>query len=97
MGNYHHYYADEMRDNMLELSDRHMLWEVHNNFNEGEYYALCDQAIEKLSQHYHTEFGRYGRSGRHVCVPDTPMNRRHYSYMVAAVKREQDKILKKYR
>ena len=94
---YKQYYSEEFRQNMLEVSDRRMLWEIHSdNFSEEEYYCECNYTRIILSQHYHTEISFCGRSGRHVCVRDTPTNRRNYRHIVKAVKREQDRILKMF-
>lgn len=92
------YYAEETRKDMLELSDRHVLWRVNipNEASEARYYRLCEISRAKLSEHYHTPIGFYGRSGRHVCVEDTTANRRNYRHLVKAVKREQDKIIKHF-
>ena len=93
------YYAEETRQTMLELSNKRVLWEVNleDSAEEAAYYIDCDYTIVKLSTHYHTPFGRFGRSGRHVCVPDTPTNRRNYRHMVKAVEREQKRLIEKFR
>jgi hypothetical protein len=94
---YKEYYSEEFREDMLEVSDRRMLWEIHSDdFNEDEYYLRCDAARNRLSQHYHTDIVFCGRSGRHVCMRNTPTNRRNYRHIVKAVRREQDEILKMY-
>ena len=91
------YYAEELCQNMLELSDLHMLWKVDlEKHSEHEYYLACNEALNRLSAHYHTELGCCGRSGRHVCMPDTIANRRNYRHIVAAVEREQNRIIKQF-
>lgn len=91
------YYAEETRAELLEVSDRHVLWRANvDEENEYDYYAECDKAIAELSEHYHTQLGCYGRSGRHVCIPDTPANRRNYRHIVKAVEREQDRLIKMF-
>lgn len=91
------YYSEDDYQEMLEVSDRPMLWYINCETAEKKgYYTECNAALRKLSEHYHTEVGCCGRSGRHVCVPDTPANRRNYRHIVAAVKREQDRIIKMF-
>jgi len=93
------YYAEETRETMLELSDRRVLWEtdITDEIQKWEYYVECRNALAGLSKHYHTEFGGFGRSGRHICVPDTPANRRNYRHMVKAVEREQKRIIEMFK
>ena len=92
------YYAEEMRETMLELSDEHVLWKVDIGHIQADDYSIeCNNALAKLSKHYHTKFGAFGRSGRHICVPDTPANRRNYRHMVKAVEREQKRIIEMFK
>ena len=93
------YYAEETRETMLELSDKRVLWDVDiaDKTQEREYYIECRNALADLSNHYHTEFGGFGRSGRHICVRDTPANRRNYRHMVKAVEREQERIIEMFK
>lgn len=91
------YYSEENCQEMLEVSDRHMLWKVDlEKHSEDKYDIACREALTKLSKHYHTELDCCGRSGRHICVPDTTANRRNYRHIVAAVEREQNRIIKKF-
>ena len=91
------YYSEENYQEMLEVSDRHMLWKVDlEKHSEDKYDIACREALTKLSKHYHTELDCCGRSGRHICIPDTPANRRNYRHIVAAVEREQDHIIKQF-
>lgn len=91
------YHAKEYCQDMLEVSDLHMLWKVDlEKHSEGQYDIACDEALTKLSKHYHTEFYCCGRSGRHICVPDTAANRRNYRHIVDAVTREQNSIIKQF-
>lgn len=93
------YYAEDARQTMLELSDERVLWKVNiaDNIQECEYYIECSNSLANLSKHYHTKFGGFGRSGRHICVPDTPANRRNYRHMVKAVEREQERIIEMFK
>lgn len=87
------YYSEELKKDMLELSDRRLLWEVPNGVMEYVWNGACDNSLEKLTEHYHTQFYALGRGGRHVCVEITPKNKRNYPYMVKRVKEEQDLLL----
>lgn len=87
------YYSEELRKDMLELSDRRLLWEVPNGVMECVWNDACDNSLEKLSEHYHTQFYALGRGSRHVCVENTPKNKRNYRHMIKRVKEEQDLLL----
>lgn len=92
------YYAEEVLEELLEVSDRHMLWSANvDEETEWLYDNECRDSIARLSAHYHTPIGCYGRSGRHVCIPDTPANRRNYRHIVKAVRREQDRIIELFK
>lgn len=93
------YYAEDARQTMLELSDKRVLWEtdITDEIQKWEYYVECRKTLAELSKHYHTKFGGFGRSGRHICVPDTPANRRNYRHMVKAVEREQKRIIEMFK
>lgn len=91
------YYSEENYQDMLEVSNRHVLWMVDlEKHSEHEYYLACNEALTKLAKHYHALIGCCGRSGRHICIPDTPANRRNYRHIVAAVEREQNRIIKQF-
>ena len=93
------YYSEEFNRDMLELSDRHVMWDIAHKLPEDRevddtmYSAAVFQHLDNLGSHYHTEFYQCGRSGRHVCVEDTPTNRRNYRHMVNAVEKAINSLI----
>lgn len=94
------YYSEEYRKDMLELSDKHLDWDIcsaldkeTDEFFDIHVQCLCDHFCELFEEHYHTAVYRLGRSGRHVCVEDTAANRRRYEHMVKAVDAMQKMIV----
>lgn len=93
------YYSEEFRKDMLELSDNHLWWDIanHNKANknilEVHIDSLCIIYANIFKEHYHTTAWFCGRSGRHICVDDTPTNRRNYAHMVKAVEIMQKLIV----
>lgn len=91
------YYSDEFGREMLQLSDKRVLWDINNeNFDFDEYCIECDYALKKLSEKYGTEFYLLGRSGRHVCVEDTKENRKRFYKMQKDVEEMQNEIISKF-
>jgi hypothetical protein len=93
------YYSEEFRQDMLELSDNRLWWDIanHNKTNEDvletHVCSLCLLYTSILNDHYHTNVCLCGRSGRHVCVDDTTANRRNYAHMVKTVDTMQKLIV----
>ncbi len=85
--------------NMLQVSDRRVLWETNilSDFDEHDFYFDCELALIELSEQYNTEFVLAGRMSRHVCIEDTPDNRRNYQNIVESVKQKQDEIISNYK
>ena len=94
-GEYGTYYDEDDGMNYLQLSDEHILWNVHSKFDENEYDVLCKNALERLKNKYGVEFFMLGRSGRHVCVEDTLENRKNFGSMKSDVEDEQKELVKK--
>jgi len=93
------YYSKEMREEMLELSDMHVIWNCENlqsNKDFDDYNFICDMKKEEFEEIYQVEVFRLGRSGRHVCVYDTAKNRKSYANMKRTVKRLQREIIAKF-
>ena len=91
------YYSEDFRKNMLELSDRHVLWDiVCDNFDEDLYWI----SVESAARRFMTQFGVpvyiVGRSGRHVVVEDNCENRKWYCRMVEYVREKQDELIEEW-
>lgn len=69
----------------LELHDRHIFWEAQEiHVNEYEISMIIQAYVHALEDAYkNLQVYLLGRSGRHVCIEDTPINRRRY-YAVQA-------------
>lgn len=83
-------YTEWNGDTYLQLHDRHILWEVDNpQLDEDTLWEMTQGAIIALEDRYKDLLvSCLGRSGRHVCIEDTPINRRRY----AAVKKKCDEL-----
>ena len=67
----------------LELHDHHTLWKINKVFDFDEYDHEVLKAIFAMESRYKDlKVFQFGRSGRHICVPDTPINRRRYKALV---------------
>lgn len=78
-------YEDDHKGKLLQLSDRHVLWEVNapSGVSEDEFEDVCRDLIdfgldEFKKSHDNIDVGLYGRMGRHVCIPFTEYNLEHY-------------------
>ena len=89
------YYSEELRDEVIELSDRHVLWEV-NNYDEEEYCLFVNGFITEFEKMFNTHLYLCGRSGRHVCVSNIPENRRRVYNMTRTVERMQRDLIKMF-
>lgn len=93
------YSSEDFRKDMLELSDNRLWWDIANHnkadkdISEERVNFFCHIYIDIFKEHYHTAPYRCGRSGRHICVDDTPTNRRNYAHMVNAVEIMQKLIV----
>lgn len=94
-----YYYSEGLNQQVLELSDRHVWWDIttynvhDNDITESFLEWICNKFAAIFKEHYHTEVYFCGRSGRHVCVEDTAVNRRNYPYMCKAVEIMQRLII----
>lgn len=67
----------------LELHDNHTLWQIDRVFDFDDYEREVSIAIFAMENRYKDlEVFQLGRSGRHICVLDTPTNRRRYKALV---------------
>lgn len=90
------YYSEEMREEMLELSDMHVLWNCETMESDKDfevYNFICDMKKAEFEEIYQVEVFLLGRSGRHVCVYDTAKNRMSYANMKRSVNRLQREII----
>lgn len=93
------YYSDGFIKDLLELSDNRLWWDIANHnradkdISEERVDGLCNIYAHIFNDHYHTTSWFCGRSGRHICVDDTPTNRRNYAHMVKAVEIMQKLIV----
>lgn len=92
------YYSDEYRDELIELSDEHLLWYAKISEHHGiEYYnMLVNELCKDFKDIYGTALLIAGRSGRHVCVRNTPDNRRQLMNMQRTVWRMQNQLLQTF-
>ncbi len=68
------FYTPYNSDTLIELSDNHTLWQINVPIDEVEYGAVLEQYLEKFTQETGVEIFTEGRSGRHICVPNTVDN-----------------------
>lgn len=78
------YYSEEMQQDMIELSNRHVMWEVEEYDEELAHILICCY-MRNFNDKYRTDLYLCGRSGRHVCVENTPENRRRVYNMTRTV------------
>lgn len=92
------YYSDGYGEDLIELSDEHILWYVKflNDEEYDDYMLMCRQLALEFEEIYGTDLIYAGRSGRHVCVKDTPDNRRQLMNMQHTVYRLQNEILMRF-
>lgn len=88
-------------ENFIELSDSHIIWRLSNpNIKPSDfefiYKGLLDACIDEFEKIYGCEIYMLGRSGRHICVENTPKNRQSYYRMYATVKRLQNWLITEY-
>jgi len=60
------------------------------------YGGLLDACINAFEKIYGCKIYMLGRSGRHICVENTPKNRQSYYRMCATVKRLQNWLVTEY-
>lgn len=91
----------KLYENCIELSDRHVMWDMNNSHlsdkeAETAYNILVQDCISEFEDIYGTRLLLLGRSGRHVCVENTPNNRKSYCRMQTTVKRQQGWLAKRF-
>lgn len=74
----------KLYDGMLELSDKQIMWEFNNDdFTQDPkfddiYYLMVQEELRVFKEETGVEISLLGRSGRHICIDDTPKNRKRY-------------------
>ena len=89
------YYSEEYRKEVIELSNRHILWEI-NMPNDEEYSRVILAMQQEFLKIYKAHVYLFGRSGRHVCVSNIPENRRRVYNMSRTVERMQRQLIKMF-
>ena len=78
----------------LELHDHHTIWSINKEFSYNDYAdAICCARMDMESHFKNLKVYYLGRSGRHVCVEDTPVNRRRYQVLVECAKKMEQKVI----
>ncbi len=100
------YYSEGYGKVYIQLSDEHTLWKVHTldkpiSDEEAEqwdafYYDLVREACKKFEEKSGVEVFLFGRSCRHVCVADTPQNRRRYRSLCNLQMKLEDEVLTEF-
>lgn len=96
---YHEYNGDVY----LQLHDHHTMWRLDNKCDALTEYELemlyCDfvnSAVEEFKFRTGVEVFLLGRSGRHVCVEDTPENSRKYHYLRRRAEKLENKVIESF-
>lgn len=92
------YFSESHRDELIELSDERILWYVQfaNEETDEDYDIEVRSLIQEFQQLYDTELLLAGRSGRHICVENTPANRCNLCRMQKTVYRMQNQLLQQF-
>ena len=81
-------------DGYLELHDHHTIWSINKEFSYNDYADMICCARLDMQEHFKDLKVYYlGRSGRHVCVDDTPVNRRRYQVLVEYAKKAEQSVI----
>ena len=83
------YYSEDLRKDMLELSDDRVLWKLTAGFDEDTWWMLVESERRRFMVNFGVPVYTVGRSGRHVCVDDNHENRKFYNRMVKYVEDTQ--------
>lgn len=88
-------------ENYIELSDAHVMWRLNNpNLNNDEVYIVWQYLINECNDAFREAYGcsfyMLGRSGRHVCVEDTPKNRQRWYFMKNKIEKLQKWMVEEF-
>lgn len=79
----------------LELHDHHTLWDIEKPIDKEEYNFIVQYAIDILEKRYKSlTVYCEGRSGRHICIDDTPTNRRRFKCVQAYAKKLEKAVIR---
>jgi hypothetical protein len=81
-------------DGYLELHDHHTIWDINKEFSYNDYAdAICAAKLDMQERFKDLQMYYLGRSGRHVCVDNTPLNRRRYHVLVEYAKQLEQRVI----
>lgn len=84
----------EFYDGYLELHDNHTLWHINKDISINDYADQVTLRRMQMEEHFKDlEIYLLGRTGRHVCVEDTPVNRRRYACLVEYADRLENDLI----
>ena len=88
------FYKEWNGEKYLELHDNHTMWNINKDFHWEDYENAVHLACIEMERRY-KDLTIYllGRSGRHVCVEDTPTNRRRYQRLIECAKKLEQEII----
>lgn len=88
------FYKEWNGNTYLELHCNHTLWKINKPFNFENYEFEVLNAIFTMKNHFKDlEVLQLGRSGRHICVLDTPTNRKRYKSLVQYAEQLEQNII----
>ena len=79
----------------IELSDKHILWDINADIDNEDYWALADEATEKFNAENGVEASFNGRSGRHVVIEDTFDNFMRFKELKDNMEKAQQEFIDK--
>ena len=81
-------------DGYLELHNHRTIWSINKPFGLDDYADQICLAKLDMQEHFKDLQVYYlGRSGRHVCVEDTQVNRRRYHVLVEYAKKMEQNVI----
>lgn len=88
------FYREWNGNRYLELHSHHTIWNINKDFNWDDYESEVILSIFEMQNHFKDlEVYQLGRSGRHICVEDTPINRGRYKHLVAFAKQLEEDLI----
>lgn len=88
------FYQEWNGDRYLELHDNHTIWNINKDFDLNDYESEVLIATLVMESYFKgLQIYQLGRSGRHICVEDTPINRRRYKHLVVRAKQLEEDLI----
>ena len=79
----------------LQLHDNRTLWKIDNpNLTDEFYIQLVNDAIQAFEDSTEVKLYLLGRSGRHVCIEDTPSNSRQFHWLCKLALKLEKQVIK---